>query len=193
MRQCNWYAGNWFAGNWFAGNWFAGNWFAGLLIVGFALGCGSDAKPGGNSAAPKFEGEAADGAAAATGPSATDESASADAAMPDATENENAKADEAEMKDGEATAAEKPDASDTAAAEEAPVEPKSEGEKTARPAAKASSGGIFKGLTNSVLRGAQKTLNGSAKPSMSGPPAEPKAEDDPFPNGEPSDKPADNN
>ncbi|HXT60525.1 MAG TPA: hypothetical protein VN699_17925 [Pirellulales bacterium] len=173
MRQCNWY------------------WFAGLLIVGFTLGCGSDTKPGGNSSAPKFEGEAADGAAAANEQPAADESDSADAAMPDATENENAVADEAEMKD-EAAAAEKSDASDTPAAEEAPVEPQPEGEKNARPAAKASSGGIFKGLTNSVLRGAQKTLNGSAKPAMSGPPAEPKAEDDPFPNGEPSDKPADN-
>ena len=181
MRQCNWYAGN---------------WFAGLLIVGFTLGCGSDTKPGGNSSAPKFEGEAADGAAAANEQPAADESDSADAAMPDATENENAVADEAEMKD-EAAAAEKSDASDTPAAEEAsvegaPVEPEPAREKTARPAAKASSGGIFKGLTNSVLRGAQKTLNGSAKPAMSGPPAEPKAEDDPFPNGEPSDKPADN-
>lgn len=51
--------------------------------------------------------------------------------------------------------------------------------------------GILKGLTSSVLRGARKTMNGSSKPAMSGPAAEPKAEDDPFPDGEPGDKPAD--
>jgi hypothetical protein len=165
------------------------SWFAGLLVLGFSLGCGgSDAKPGGN--APKFEGEVADDAAA----DSPDAAAADETAM-----DENATADAADMKDDDVAAVGKPDPF-ADSADEAPAtgSKSAPGGKKAMPKKAASDlatetppAGIFKGLTNSVLRGARKTMSGSSGPAMSGPPAEPKAEDDPFPNGEPSDKPAD--
>lgn len=174
---------------------------AGLFSLSLSLGCSGETKPGGDSAAPKFEGEATPADATTTETPA--ETAPADAVPEEMPEAEK-EAGEPEMKDEAAPAEEKPAAEDEKPAEEKPAEksaaesksaPSDEGEPAAeKPAAdsasKGASRGIFKGLVNSVARGAKKTING-AKPVAETPTPEPEAGDDPFPKGEPAEKTAD--
>ena len=171
---------------------------ASLLAASLAIGCG-ETKPGGDSAAPKFESESAPAETSTS--EAAAETTPADAASDEKPAGDN-EAAEPEMKDEEAPAEEKPAAAEETSADEKPAEKPAAEEKAPsdesaaeaeKPAetstAKRSSGGLFKGLVNSVTRGAKKTIKG-AKPAAETPTAEPKAEDDPFPKGEPSDKPA---
>ncbi|HVW35824.1 MAG TPA: hypothetical protein VHB99_00925 [Pirellulales bacterium] len=168
---------------------------AGLFALSLSLGCSGETKPGGDSAAPKFEGETtpADTTPAETAPAET-----VPGEMPEAEQE----AAEPEMKDEAAPAEEKPAAEenpDEKPAEEPAAELKPAPSDDAAPAAekpaadsasKRASRGIFKGLVNSVSRGAKKTMKG-AKPAAETPTPEPEAGDDPFPKGEPAEKPAD--